>query len=592
MGIMKKEKIKEFLIGLAIFAVICAGFYLYVFWEFDPIYGINDDWTLYMVISGSYLGYPEPHVNYMMYPLACLLCGLYSITSEIPWYGIMLQGFVALCGFFLYFRIYYRLSKGIKRHIFSVLGLLVFLCSHIGIIIAIQYTQVGAICGATAIFLFLTADTKGKGCKEYLMANIPTIIMATISLNMRENTLYMCLPIAGMILIAKWFVEDRKITKEVIVRYSGLVFVLGVCLGGTIITHEIAYSSPEWKEYVRVNDIWTVGWDYYGFPKYEEIEEFLTENGMTQADYEVALAYQTFYRGEMKYSDYLTVITNAAKEKYDAQHTFQVKLNDANEKIVNSLTRSSLRPLNLTVVLLFVTVIFLMFYTRNRMVLVPLLCYLFGRFFAWYFLLFAGRFPDRIAQGLFTMDLMVLLGFILYFGLGEKKGILKLKSVCITGGLVLTAVFAVIIKDGTKMLNIMEEQGDIYQERWYGIKNYCQEHQENRYFLSGGSQTLFYFSDDIFETKTIGKPQNFYTNTNFDSPSPNFYDMIGAEYESYLGDDMIEQDNHYWIYEKGCFSEEVDIVKFYKTEYDTFTYELVDTFDTGSTTFEVYYFDK
>ena len=592
MNWIKKEKTKDFLIGVSIFLIITICFYLHVFRNYDVIYGINDDWTLHMVISGSYLGYPEPRVNYIMYPLALLLCGLYGIIDSIPWYGIMLQGLVALCGFFIYFRIYYRMEKNIKRYIYSILGLVIFLCAHIGVVVAIQFTQVGAICGATAIFLFLTADTKGKDWKGYLIENIPTIIMATFSLNVRENTLYMCLPIAGMMLIAKWFIEDGKITKEIIVRYSGLVVALGVCLGGTIVSHKIAYSSPEWKEYVNVNNIWTKGVDYYGFPSYEEIEELLTENKMTKEDYEVSIAFQTFYRGEMKYSDFLTKITDIAKEKYDISHSFKVKLQTANEKIINSLILESLRPLNIVVIYLFVIVVFLMICKRSPGSFVAFLCYLFGRFFAWYFLLFAGRFPERIPQGLFSMDLLVLMGLILYFNLGDKTGVLKYKSVRVLGSMTSAMVFALIMWNGINVQDEMAGKIEIYQDRWYGIKNYCQSHLENRYFLSGGSQTLLYYSDDIFETDSIGKKQNFYTNTNFDSPSPNFYDMMGAEYGSYLGDDMIEQENNYWIYEKDCFSEEADIVKFYKTEYDTFTYELVDVFDTETTTFEVYHFSK
>ena len=589
---LRKEKNRELLIGIAVFFAVCISFYLYIFWKYTPIYGINDDWTLYMVISGSYLGYPEPHVNYMMYPLAWLLCKLYSITNSIPWYGIMLQGCMALCGFFLFFRIYYFLKKGIKRILVSFLSLILFLCSHIGIILLIQYTQVGAICAATAIFLFLTADTKGKNGKEYLIENIPTIIMATISLNIRENTLYMALPIAGMVFIAKWYVEDKKITKDVIARYAGLVLALGMFLGGTVVIHKIAYLSPEWKEYVKVNNIWTGGVDYYGFPSYEEIEEILNENGMTREDYKISLAYQTFYRGKMKYSDFLTIITDVAKEEYDMYHTFDVKLEHANNALKDWLTQDEIKPQNLVVVLLCVTTVFLMICSRNKDAGIAFLCYLFGRFFAWYYLLFAGRFPARIPQGLFAMDFMTLLGFILYFELWKNTGILKYKVLKATGGTILAIMISLILYDGFHKMDELTSHVNTYQERWYGIKEYCLKHLENRYFLSGGSQTILYYSDDIFETNTIGKKQNFYSNTNFDSPSPNFYDMLGAEYGSYLGDDMIEQDNNYWIYEKGCFSQEVDIIKFYQKEYPDFSYELVDVFETGTTVFEVYHFSK
>ena len=592
MTIFKKEKGKELLIGSLVFLFISACFYLYVFLKYDMIYGINDDWTLYMVISGSYLGYPEPRVNYMMFPLAWLIGRLYGITDSIPWYGLTLQGLVFLCGACIYIRIFIRVKDAWEKVAYSVIGLLIFLCAHINVIVLIQFTQVGAICGATAIFLFLTADTKGKGWMEYLKSNIPTIIMATFSLNVRENTLYMCLPVAGMILIAKWFVEDKKITKDVLIRYSGIAIALLVFLGGTVLCHKIAYSSPEWKEYVDVNNIWTRGVDYYGFPSADEIEDVLYQNGMTKEDYEISITYQTFYRGDMKYSDFLKIITDIGKEKYDKHYTFGVKLKEANTKIVNSLFLEALRPLNYMVCLGFICVVILIWSSRNKNALIAFLFYLFGRFFAWYFLLFAGRFPDRIPQGLFSIDFMVLIGFVLYFDVWTPNGVLKMKYMRVWEMVIVAIATIVIINNGFETQKRLTDYVDIYQDRWYGIKEYCQKHPKNKYFLSGGSQTFLYYSDNIWETDTIGKPQNFYTNTNFDSPSPNFYDMMGAEYESYLGDDMIEQEENYWIYEKGCFSEEVSIIQFYQSEYDTFQYELVDTFETETSAFEVYHFSK
>lgn len=592
MTIFKKEKTRELLIGIVAFLIVNACFYFYVICNYNLIYGINDDWTLYMVISGSYLGYPEPRVNYMMFPLAWFIGRLYGITSSIPWYGLMLQGLVFSCGACVYFRIYNMMRGKWRKLLFSVIGLSVFLCAHMNVIVLIQFTQVGTICGATAVFLFLTADTKGKSCKEYLSSNIPTIIMATFSLNVRENTLYMCLPVAGMMLIVKWFIEDRKINKDVLLRYSGVVAAVLVFLGGTILCHKIAYSSPEWKEYVNVNNIWTRGVDYYGFPSADEIEDILLQNGMTKEDYEVSITYQTFYRGDMKYSDFLQVITDIGKENYDKHHTFAVKLKDANTRIVNCLSMESLRPMNYITCLTFVCVLILIGNSRNIMALFAFLCYLFGRFFAWYFLLFAGRFPDRIPQGLFSIELMTLMGVVLYFELWKPVGILKHTVVRASGIVILALVMLTIVKHGFDTQDELTAHVDTYQDRWYGIKEYCQRHPENRYFLSGGSQTLLYYSDNIEETDTIGKPQNFFTNTNFDSPSPNFYNMMGAEYESYLGDDMIEQEQNYWIYEKECFSENAPIVKFYQYEYENFSYELVDSFETETTSYEVYHFSK
>ena len=56
------------------------------------------------------------------------------------------------------------LSKAGYR--FGVPTLLVFLISNLRILLAIQFTHVAAVCGAAAIFCFMTADTKDADWKN------------------------------------------------------------------------------------------------------------------------------------------------------------------------------------------------------------------------------------------------------------------------------------------------------------------------------------------------------------------------------------------------------------------------------------------
>ena len=84
MGESRQGKRKEAILGTAVFLVITLGFYFILFWKFTPIFGINDDWTVYMVLSGSYLGEPDPYVLFFLYPLAWLISTLYRNTPAIP----------------------------------------------------------------------------------------------------------------------------------------------------------------------------------------------------------------------------------------------------------------------------------------------------------------------------------------------------------------------------------------------------------------------------------------------------------------------------------------------------------------------------
>ena len=56
------------------------------------VYAINDDWGLYDVLNGSFLGYPGAHVSFMEYPVSWFISIFYRINPAVPWYGIFLEG--------------------------------------------------------------------------------------------------------------------------------------------------------------------------------------------------------------------------------------------------------------------------------------------------------------------------------------------------------------------------------------------------------------------------------------------------------------------------------------------------------------------
>ena len=104
------KELKKHIYPISIFIISVLVFYLFLFKNYTPIFGINDDWTVYMVLSGSYLGEPDPYVLFFLYPLAWLICQLYRLIIEIPWYGLLLHGCFILSGFWLFIRCYTRLK--------------------------------------------------------------------------------------------------------------------------------------------------------------------------------------------------------------------------------------------------------------------------------------------------------------------------------------------------------------------------------------------------------------------------------------------------------------------------------------------------
>ena len=104
------------------FLVLLLLFYCLEVFYIRPVDGINDDWGMYSILSGAYLGYPDAHVMFFLYPLSWLLCKLYELCSFIPWYGLFQHGVQIACLFAVYhrsMRIWHRhnpqMSSGNRR---------------------------------------------------------------------------------------------------------------------------------------------------------------------------------------------------------------------------------------------------------------------------------------------------------------------------------------------------------------------------------------------------------------------------------------------------------------------------------------------
>lgn len=69
-----------------------------------------------------------------------------------------------------------------------------------------------------------------------------------LSLCIRENAAFMCIPVAGMLFLIKYVIGEKRVTGESIKKYAGFAAVLLFMVGGLLLCHEIAYSSEEWSE--------------------------------------------------------------------------------------------------------------------------------------------------------------------------------------------------------------------------------------------------------------------------------------------------------------------------------------------------------
>ena len=564
-----------------IFFIFVILFYLFLIFYIKPVYGINDDWGMYSMLSGSYLGYPDAHVLFFLYPLSWFLCRLYQINNRLPWYGIF-QHFVHIVCIGL---IYRRTLQLWKKHAdsdavlfpaLSILGTLFFLVD-LNVLSEIQYTTTAGFAVATALFYFITTKAD-EGIAAFLKGNIPTLLLAWIAFCMRQNVLYMMLPIAGMIWLAKWLLSNQRFYKDYFLKLFFLAFVLCLGLGALYGVHTLAYSSDEWADFAKINYYRERVGDFYTWPAYEECAGELAALDINEETYRYMQSGAPYIGYNMSLEDW-EQMHRIAKNCYQYRTLQSARLKNIVTGSLNAfLQQDGMQPLNLCVAVFFVVTLFLIFYRRNAVALAVYLFYLIGRTVTWGYLLYNARFPKRIIQPLMAADFMVLSGIIVAFNLliAENRKILSFLLVCAA----LLSGFSVY---STK--KDIDASYHIHQAVWEDLKEYCQDRPENFYIWTYGSDTLENYCESPFAVSDTY--QNFFYTHWGVVCNPNSRIKLAKHDIRNFGEDLVKNQNVYFIFREGLYHKENPTILYFRHTYHA-DCELTDTFSAGGNTYEVY----
>lgn len=569
-----------------IFLIFTIVFYLFLLLYIKPVDGINDDWGMYSTLSGAYLGYPDAHVLFFLYPLSWLLCRLYLINSSVPWFGFFQHGIHILC----IYLIYHRTLQIWKKHTdsdrilfpaLSVLGTLYFIVD-LNVISEAQYTTTAGFAVATALFWFITTKSDDSFF-SFLKGNIPTLLLAWLTFCIRRNVLYMILPIAGMIWLAKWLLSNQRFCKEYLLKLFSLAFIL--CLGMGILygANALAYSSDEWSDFAKINYYRERVSDFCTWPAYEECADRLAALDIDRETYSYMQNGAPYIGYGMDVDDWRQM-HQIAKDCYNARipksALFKKILTDGLNVF---LYQSGMQPLNLCVAVFFLVTLFLIFYRRNSVALAVYLFYLAGRSVTWGYLLYGARFPKRIIQPLIEVDFLFLLGIILAFNLLAitNKKVHTLLLTCVT----LVSAFSVY---STK--TDIDNSYHIHQEVWEDLKEYCQSRPDNFYIWTYGSDTLENYCESPFDTTADTYQNFFYTNWGVVC-NPNSRIKLAKHNIEDFGEDLVKNRSVYFIFREGLYHDENPTIMYLRHTYHV-RCEKTESFLAGGTTYEVYQFTE
>ncbi|MBO5208780.1 MAG: hypothetical protein J6B68_05480 [Lachnospiraceae bacterium] len=565
-----------------IFLLFVILFYAFVLLYIKPVDGINDDWGMYSTLSGAYLGYPDAHVLFFLYPLSWFLSRLYMINSSIPWFSLFQHSIHIICIYF----IYHRTLQIWKKHtdsssvIFPALTTLftLFFLVDFNVICEAQYTTTAGFAAATALFCFTTAKSDDT-LVTFLKGNIPTFLLAWLAFSMRQNILYLMLPMAGMLWLAKWLLSNHRFYKEYIIRFFLFAGILLLGMGILFGVHNIAYSAPEWSDFVKINHYRERVGDFYTWPEYEECSSKLAELGIDEEKYNYMRNGAPYIGYDMTLEDWENM-NQIAKECYEERISVKSRLKNV---LVGSISvffyQDGMQPLNLLVAVLLVLTPLLILYRRNFIALAVYFFYLFGRMVSWGYVLFEGRFPKRIIQPLMFADFLILLAILLAFNLLKWKSLKPYTVIlpCI-------ALLSVVSVYSTK--TDIDTAYHANQTNWEGLKEYCRSNPDNFYIWTYNSNTLDTYCEYPFDMKQDTYNNFFYTNWGVVC-NPNSKIKLAKHGIENFGQDLVESDNVYFIFEEGLYYDEHPVIMYFRHTYDVGC-ELTDTFSTGDSTYEVY----
>lgn len=552
-----------------------------LFW-IRPVDGINDDWGMYSTLSGAYLGYPDAHVLFFLYPLSWILSRLYTLCSFIPWYGLFMHGVQIACLYAVYERsmqIWFRheCPQAVWKPALAMTSIL-FLIVGLNVISEAQYTTTAGVAAASAIFCFTTTRTGGP-VGTFLLRSIPTFLFAWISYAMRQNIFYLMLPIAGMLWISKWINAGQNAFGKTACKLIGFALILLAGMGILYGLNAAAYSGEKWADFRQINYYRERVGDFYTWPEYEECADALRGLGITEEEYMYRRNGAPYIGYNMSVEDWRQM-HDIARDCYLARTSLRDRLKNV---VVGGISaffyEDGMQPANMLALLLMAATLFLILLHRSYNALSAFCFYLAGRSVSWIYVLYEGRFPKRIVQPLILADYAVLFGILLGFNLlrleRAKRYVILFPVVFLLG-----AASLVITK------NNIDANYHAHEETWEALKAYCHAHPDNLYVWTYDSGTLENYCESPFDT-TLDTYNNFiYTNWGV-ILNPNTKTKLAMHGVETFGRDVVESEHTYFILKEAPHNDEHPVIMYFRHTYDA-ALETADTFTVGDTAYMVY----
>ena len=388
---------KSFLIA----GCVSTAFFCLLHFCVSPVFAINDDVMIESVLSGSYLR-PYPYAYYFSAELGWILAGLYGLMPGIPWFGLFYAGCHVLCMTALVsFALRVMRKSTATKMLFAVLGVIccmTALCFQEFVLM--HYTVLAAMLGATGLFLFAMA-------KDYREVSLPVILFLLCYL-VRENVFFMLLPFIAIAFCYVLSENGWKTWKSYAPRT--IAFFLAFVALFTI--NRSALRGEEWENYLEYNEVRTNLFDYLGIHNEEEALIQYEKENVSRQEIEIIKSYDLALledgTGNVRAMKAAEAYGKASQDAPASRLVWAAKT-----YLHRFLLQRDDFPYNLLSGAAFLGLLFWYFVKKKRMALLMLVGLIAYRSAFWIFLLYKGRYPERVINSLYLMELCFLLAMIL-----------------------------------------------------------------------------------------------------------------------------------------------------------------------------------
>ncbi len=464
-----RSKKESLIIGAVVFCILVGMLFIC-----PPYYSMNDDGMMKSILSGAYTGTPDGHAVYMKYPLTGLISMLYRITDRISWFDGMLIGCFWLSLSSVINRVV-QLCKDKLKGIRAVILIAGIACMGMGLflphLLTLHYTLVAAMVGSCGLFLVITGS-----CWV-------SVFLLILCYCIRSQVFFLLLPFLGVAVL--WRLAAKK--REGLLRQ---LLVLAAAIGVCMLWNHLMYASDDWQHYMEYNDARTRLYDYDGLLPYEGNEGLFEEAGISRQQHRILEEYVLVLdetvdaKMQEKAADLAVAVREGKRTAGDyliqcvKEYYYHIRYTD--------------QPYNLLMICGYLLVFALLFAGKKWTRLLLLCCMAGGRSLIWIFLIWRGRFPERIYVSLYFLDLMILAAMAIEILLHKESGSAAYCQECAKSykrrmfvllGVLACSIF--LVAGGAQCREMYQRTAAQAQKQkeWEGLLDYCREYPDTLFLL-------------------------------------------------------------------------------------------------------------